>query len=110
MLENLFRPRLRSRKNTGVSGGFDTKFAPDRLFDLQAVATVVLCQFFHRFARFVAVRNDRCRDPGPGDHRASKADARIHHDYSWSFMLPQAGEREKPARQPFLVPLDPPQM
>src|SRR6266436_623571 len=110
MLENLFRPRLRSRKNTKVSGGFDTKFAPDRLFNLQAVATVIFCQLFHGFARFVAVGDDRCCNPRPGNHRASKADARVHYHDPRSFMFPQSSERKQPARQPFFIPLDSPQV
>jgi len=78
----------------------DTKFALDRLFDFQAVATAVLCQFFHGFASFVAVRDDGRRNPCPGNHRAAKADARIHHDYSWCFMLPQPVNGKSRQRSP----------
>ena len=84
--------------------GFDFELAPDRFFDLEAVASIVAHEFVDGFTGFIALSNYSSGNTGPDENWPTKRHIRINHDRLWLIGLALSSEREQPHGQPRGVP------
>src|SRR5436190_14323402 len=103
----IFLPRERSTKRTSGSGGAFVELAPDRFFNIQPLATVVVGELVDGLARLVALGDDGSGNATADQDRPPEGDARIDDDNLRPVGRVLACEGVEPHDHSLRVPFDP---